>query len=129
MRSHYTCKQPNCLAQKFVVFGTTMDLQAHIVEEHAAEMSSRDKRDARRIEADFEFEGRRERGNNRDRDREPPASTSPPQGSSRQPVNVRRRDFGAHLTSENTLTHEATPITQVRSPSPLSIDVDPIVAE
>lgn len=55
MDDHYPCKQPSCLTQKFVVFGSTMDLQAHMVEEHGESMSSRDKKDARRILADFDF--------------------------------------------------------------------------
>ena len=50
-----------------------------MVEEHSSEMSARDKRDARRIDAAFEFEevgiggrrGRRDRGD-REREREPP---------------------------------------------------------
>lgn len=136
MNAHHPCKQPFCLSQKFVVFNTAMDLKAHVVEEHGAEMSSRDKKDARRVEADFEFEEvaagrrRRERGNNGTRDREPPTSAPPPQAS-RQPANARRRDFGANLTegvqpqNGNTSNHM-----QNRTPSPLPVaDVDPIVAE
>lgn len=131
MNSHHPCKQPSCLVQKFVVFGTAMDLKAHTVEEHGAEMSSRDKKDARRVEADFEFEQiaagrrRREGGNNRDRDREPP----PPSQTTRQPANVRRRDFGANLTSDGPQTSDPPGANQVRTSSPLPSDVDPLVFE
>lgn len=136
MNAHHPCKQPYCLSQKFVVFGTPMDLKAHVVEEHGAEMSSRDKKDARRVEAEFAFEeiggGRRqrERGNNSTRDREPPPSAPPPPAS-RQPTNVRRRDFGANLTDAVQSQNANTPShTQVRTASPLpAADVDPIVAE
>ena len=111
-----------------------MDLKAHTEEEHGAEMSSRDKKDARRVEADFEFEQsaasrrRREGGHNRDRDREPPPSAPTPQDT-RQPANLRRRDFGANLTSDGPQTSEAVPTAQARTNSPLPSDVDPLVAE
>lgn len=132
MHAHHPCKHPTCLARKFVVFGTAMDLKAHLVEEHGAEMSSRDKKDARRVEANFEFEDipggrrRRERGNNRDRDREPPPPQPP--GLPRQPLNIRRREFGANLTGDGVSIEDPSPSTvnRVVSPSP---DVDPVVAE
>lgn len=115
-----------------------MDLKAHMVEEHGAEMSSRDKKDARRIQADFEFEevsaggrrGRNDRGD-REREREPP----PAAGTSiNNAAGTRRRAaFGGNLTTEN-----ATPAPQSaaasrvqsrrQSPSPTA-DVDPAVAE
>ncbi|KDR73781.1 hypothetical protein GALMADRAFT_251582 [Galerina marginata CBS 339.88] len=115
--AHHPCNQPDCLARKFVVFNTPLDLKAHMVEEHGGDMTSRDKKDARRIQADFMFEevghngrhGRRdrERDRDRDRDREPPphqqqqpqATTSaaarqpPPGGGGR-----RREGFGGALT-------------------------------
>jgi E3 ubiquitin-protein ligase ZNF598 len=121
MRAHHSCKQPYCLAQKFVVFGTVMDLQAHTVEEHGAEMSSRDRKDARRIEAEFEFEdiavGRRRRDGNYDRgrDREPPPPARSSQG---QPVNARRRDFGANLTSDTPSFQGTTSSMQLLPASP-----------
>ena len=48
MHAHYPCRRAECLARKFVVFGSALDLKAHMVEEHGAEMSARDKRDAPR---------------------------------------------------------------------------------
>lgn len=115
MHAHYPCRRAECLARKFVVFGSAIDLKAHMVEDHGADMSARDRRDARRVEADFEFEevpsgagarrGRRERGD-RDRDREPPPHTHPvgqPPGSGARPqaAGARRREaFSGALTAE-----------------------------
>ncbi|CDO76948.1 hypothetical protein BN946_scf184587.g2 [Trametes cinnabarina] len=84
-----------------------------MVEEHGAEMSARDRRDARRVPAEFEFEevsagsggrrGRRDRGD-RERDREPPphvASQPPGAGARPQAAGARRREaFGGNLTTE-----------------------------
>jgi hypothetical protein len=61
------------VAQKFVVFASELDLKAHMVERHGESMSSKDLKDARRVDANFAFEelGRgRGRGNARDRERE-----------------------------------------------------------
>lgn len=101
-----------------MVFNTALDLKAHRVEDHGGDMSSRDKKDARRIETDFAFEevggrhghGRRdrERDRERERDRDPPpprqqqaqvslsstATTAPPPGSGAR----RREAFGGGLT-------------------------------
>ena len=70
-----------------MVFDTPLDLKAHTVEEHGGDMSSRDRKDARRVQADFAFEdvggrhghGRRERDRDRERerDREPPPQPPP----------------------------------------------------
>lgn len=115
-----------------------------MVEEHGADMSTRDRKDARRIQADFEFEevgvggrrgGRRDRGD-REREREPPpaaASSSAPSGPT--PAGSRRRAaFGGNLTAEGSNGASSTPngVSRVQSrrqsPSP-SGDVDPAVAE
>jgi E3 ubiquitin-protein ligase ZNF598 len=51
------CTAPNCLEQKFVVFDSEIDLQAHQVEVHATQLAS-DKRSraaARRIETHFTY--------------------------------------------------------------------------
>ncbi|KAI0819043.1 hypothetical protein BC629DRAFT_1466103 [Irpex lacteus] len=143
-QAHYPCHQPVCQARKFVVFGSALDLKAHMVEEHGADMSTRDRKDARRIQADFEFEevgvggrrgGRRDRGD-REREREPPpaaASSSAPSGPT--PAGSRRRAaFGGNLTAEGSNGASSTPngVSRVQSrrqsPSP-SGDVDPAVAE
>ncbi|KAF8077552.1 hypothetical protein FPV67DRAFT_40 [Lyophyllum atratum] len=153
-KAHHPCPQGQCLARKFVVFNTPLDLQAHMVEEHGNDMSSRDKKNAQRIQAEFEFEevgiggrhGRRDRGH-RDREREPPphqrqsgqqehataaaSAPTPPAGIVRPPGPGRRREgFGASLTADgggNSPNH-ATP-EQSRPPSPPRADVDPAVAE
>ncbi|KAI0345396.1 hypothetical protein BDW22DRAFT_1354324 [Trametopsis cervina] len=139
-QAHFPCNQPVCQQRKFVVFGSAMDLKAHMVEEHGAEMSSRDKKDARRIQANFEFEevgvggrrGGRERGERGDRGRE--RELPPHQGlSNTAAAGARRRAaFGGSLTAEgsNTPTQNAANIAQSRrrSPSPPS-DADPAVLE
>ncbi|KZT09676.1 uncharacterized protein LAESUDRAFT_646679 [Laetiporus sulphureus 93-53] len=109
IHAHHRCTHPQCLAQKFVVFGSALDLKAHMVEEHGAQMSSRDRKDARHIEVDFEFEeagmgnrwGRRDR-RDREREREPPPSAPTPPGPSRpNGAGGRRREaFGGNLTTD-----------------------------
>lgn len=151
--AHHPCTQSSCLARKFVVFNTHLDLQAHMVEEHGADMSARDKKDARRVQADFEFEevgtgGRRpRREHERDRDREPPPrpiqQPQPQPAATRPPAGGRRREgFGSSLTpsGSNAPTPangqrvlDSTPSGPSRraSPAPLvrSGDVDPLVLE
>ncbi|KAH8117281.1 hypothetical protein DFH11DRAFT_1816255, partial [Phellopilus nigrolimitatus] len=132
---HHPCNHPTCLAQKFVVFGSLMDLKAHMVEEHGANMSARDMKDARRLEAHFEFDEqrsnsgrRRERDRDREHDREPPPAPIPPS----RPLDRRREGFGAALTTENVpVSGTSTPAPNQRSgrssPSPSS-DLDPETA-
>lgn len=112
MHGHFPCIQPQCLARKFVVFGSALDLKAHMVEEHGAEMSARDKKDAMRIQAEFEFEevggagrrGRRDR-QGREREREPPplpVTSALARGSG---AGGRRREaFSGNLTLDNPST-------------------------
>lgn len=52
-RDHFPCKNPICIEKKFQVFGSPLDLQAHMMEEHGESMSSRDKAQARHIPIDF----------------------------------------------------------------------------
>jgi hypothetical protein len=94
-------------------------------------MSSRDKKNTQRVQAEFEFSnvgahrGRRDR----EREREPPPSTI-------QPRTVRRREaFGTHLTgsglaSSGAQTPQSGP-SRRGSPSPQRSgeDVDPVVAQ
>ncbi|KIP08883.1 hypothetical protein PHLGIDRAFT_506983 [Phlebiopsis gigantea 11061_1 CR5-6] len=136
-QAHFPCTYASCQAQKFVVFGSGLDLKAHMVEVHGSDMSARDMKDARRIQADFEFEevsaggrrgGRRDRGD-REHEREPPPHAGP---SRANPAGARRREaFGGNLTSDN--GPSATPpggVSRIpsrrQSPSP---DMDPAVAE
>lgn len=134
MQAHHPCMQPQCQARKFVVFGSVLDLKAHTVEEHGAEMSARDRKDAMRVQADFEFEevgvggrrGRRDRGD-REREREPPPTAGPARAGAR-----RREAFGGNLTSE-TPSRTANAGAQSQQPSrrqtPSPPDSDPQLAE
>lgn len=120
MKDHFPCKQQHCIEQKFVVFATEMDLKGHMVETHGAEMSSRDRREMRRLETDFEYEANRRRGGggNRERDRDPPP----------QPPNVRRRELGTGLTTETLAAGSSTPVPPVNFPAPPP-DADILTAE
>ncbi|KIY46880.1 hypothetical protein FISHEDRAFT_46411 [Fistulina hepatica ATCC 64428] len=127
--THYPCTQSECLARKFVVFNTPLDLQAHMVEEHGTSMSARDKKDARRVEATFEFEevglnrrGYRTREREREREREPPP---PP---TQTPARRRREGFGAALTNDSTSFDVLSP-NAAPPPVARNSDVDPTVAE
>lgn len=130
---HYACTQAACQAQKFVVFGSLMDLKAHMVDEHGANMSAKDMKDARRVETNFAFEEprgvggrRRERDRDRDAGRDPPPHTAAPQ---QRPLDRRREGFGAALTGENG-SGSNTPLNQRSgrsSPSPPN-DVNPETA-
>ncbi|KAI8982822.1 hypothetical protein BD414DRAFT_579107 [Trametes punicea] len=134
MHAHFPCRRAECLARKFVVFGSALDLKAHMVEEHGAEMSARDRRDARRVQAEFEFEevgagaggrrGRRDRGD-REREREPPPhppAQPPGAGARPQAAGARRREaFGGSLTAEGGQAQAASASQQAsrrQSPSP-----------
>ncbi|KAJ7279657.1 hypothetical protein C8J57DRAFT_136041 [Mycena rebaudengoi] len=138
--AHHPCPHSPCPSRKFVVFGSALDLQAHVVEEHGGEMGKGGRRDARRVEAGWDEvrsgqghghgrgRGReREPDRDRDRDREPP----PHQQAAPQPQRPngggggrRREGFGASLTVEGESTPTPTP-----SPPPPRADVDPAVAE
>lgn len=118
VQDHFVCPNPMCQAQKFVVFGSALDLKAHQVEVHGAEMSSRDRRDIRRVQADFAFEDiRGERGSrtNRERDREHHESNRPPP---RVPGG-RREAFGGRLTGggEAESTGGAPSVSRIPGPS------------
>ncbi|EAU80632.2 cytoplasmic protein [Coprinopsis cinerea okayama7 len=120
--AHYPCQHKECLAQKFVVFNTPLDLQAHMVEEHGADMSARDRKNAQRVQAEFTFEdaGRRygrqqqqqdhraARDEHQSRSVPPPpqastsASAPTPAQAQAGPVrgaNARRAAFGGSLTT------------------------------
>ncbi|KAG6882202.1 hypothetical protein C0993_011596 [Termitomyces sp. T159_Od127] len=109
-----------------------------MVEEHSGDMSSRVKKDVRRVQADFEFEevgrrGRRDRGSHRDREREPPPQGQQDPGPSSTPTVLRppgpgrrREGFGANLTVEG--ASNGTP-QRSRPSSPPRGDLDPAVLE
>lgn len=55
-KDHFLCESKECLDKKFVVFESELDYKAHQVAEHGAELSSREKRDALRVTANFHFD-------------------------------------------------------------------------
>lgn len=109
-----------------------------MVEEHGADMSSKDKKAARQIQADFEFEevggpgrrGRRDRGD-REREREPPPQPGPSRAANTGAAGARRREaFGGNLTAEG--SGNGTPNLsrqQSRQDVTASSDVDPALLE
>ncbi|PWN28329.1 hypothetical protein BDZ90DRAFT_270655 [Jaminaea rosea] len=125
--AHYLCPVKDCLDKKFVVFESEMDFKAHQVAEHQAQLSSKELKEAMRIEPNFHYDepssmagsssggraaggggGRKGRRGGREAD---PAPPSDPLGLSMLalranvpgagPANHSRRiNFGGHTTSE-----------------------------
>ncbi|KAJ7926223.1 hypothetical protein B0H13DRAFT_1973088 [Mycena leptocephala] len=141
--AHHPCPHGPCKERKFVVFGSALDLQAHLVEEHGGEMGKGGRRDARRVEAGWDEvragpgpghgRGRgRERDRDRDRERETPPHQPPQAQAQPQPQRPaggggrRREGFGAALTVEG--ESAPTPPPPTPSPPPPRADVDPAVA-
>ena len=129
---HHPCPHVDCLARKFVVFNTPIDLKVHMVEEHGADMNSKDRKDARRIHTDFIFEngrrGRRDRVGELDREtpsprlqqQQPHASSSTPASGQFLPTGLRRREgFGAALTESASISTRTNQ--NVRPPSPTEV--------
>ncbi|KAI0035050.1 hypothetical protein K488DRAFT_30207, partial [Vararia minispora EC-137] len=133
--AHFPCPNSSCQQRKFVVFGSMLDLKAHMVEEHGAEMTSRQQKDARRVQAGFEFQevnGGRRRGG-REREREPPpgsgaGSSSEPPGGGGRAGNSRRNRFGGHLTIEGEGGTTSAGPSRPRTPTPPPADMDPVTA-
>ncbi|TRM61268.1 hypothetical protein BD626DRAFT_501962 [Schizophyllum amplum] len=122
---HYPCHQTECQARKFVVFGSALDLQAHMVDEHGSTMSAKDIKDARRVQTGFDFEevpgagGRRRGQKERDRPRE--AQSQPAAGPSRP---SRRQGFSGSLTVDGSTPNNPTPPPAHRQASPPRADID-----
>ena len=129
-QAHFACTNSACQAQKFVVFGSALDLKAHQVEVHGAEMSSRDKKDARRVQAEFAFDdagGSSRRGRlAREREQEPPPALNRPPI---RPTGNRREAFGGRLTGEAGTASAATSPSGTPVPSTPPEDTDPVVGE
>ncbi len=53
---HWLCENAECLEKKFIVFESEVDFKAHQVQEHGNELSSRERREALRIEANFSYD-------------------------------------------------------------------------
>lgn len=77
---HFLCDSKQCLEQKFVVFESELDFKAHQVAEHGTELSSREKRDALRVTANFHYD--------------PNNTQSRPTGSTNQNARGRGREEG-----------------------------------
>lgn len=112
-----------------------------MVEEHGAEMSSRDKKDARRVNAAFDFQdappssgrrrgggpdgggssGGRERGQ---RDSQPQIAPRPTLGAEN-----RHSLIGAHLTAERDADDSSPEPSRQQANSPLPQSMDPVTAE
>ncbi|KAH9001023.1 hypothetical protein EDB92DRAFT_1824251 [Lactarius akahatsu] len=138
-QAHHLCPNPTCQASKFVVFGSRIDLQAHMVEEHGAEMSTRDKKDARRVDAAFEFQDASS-GSNRRRGGGPTGSGGGREREQRDPqpqlaprpisgLESRRNRFGAHLTTEGDANDLSPGPSRHQTPSPPPPSMDPITGE
>lgn len=134
-QAHHPCPNSSCQASKFVVFGSRIDLQAHMVEEHGAEMSTRDKKDARRVEAAFEFQDASSSSNRRrgggpggtgggGRDPQPLLAPRPISGA-----DSRRNRFGAHLTTEGDANDLSPGPSRHQTPSPPPPSMDPVTGE
>jgi E3 ubiquitin-protein ligase ZNF598 len=137
-----------------VVFDTALDLKAHTVEDHGGDMSSRDKKDARRVHADFAFEdvggrhghGRRDRDRERERgerDRDPPPQAPPPPRQQQAQVSLssaattapppgngarRREAFGGGLTQAGEAENNSRGISRPSTPQ-ATAEVDQAVIE
>lgn len=140
--SHFPCNHANCIAQKFVVFASELDLKAHMVEIHGESMSSKDLKDARRVDANFAFEeiGRgRGRGNARDREREAERERERARERDRNQVEAqasaessaqarRRHAFSGVLSTGNGIGSGAETPTQQPSNAPLFLDREDVDA-
>lgn len=111
-----------------------------MVEEHGAEMSTRDKKDARRVNATFEFQDTSSNSNRRrgggpgasggggrereQRESQPQIAPRPTLGS-----DSRRNRFGAHLTTEGDGNDVSPGPSRHQTPSPPPLFADPITGE
>ncbi|KZP18272.1 hypothetical protein FIBSPDRAFT_1046304 [Athelia psychrophila] len=137
--AHFACTQTSCQARKFVVFNSLLDLKGHMVDEHGQEMNSRDKKDARRVQAEFEFDelgsgggrhGRRGGGGGGGRGGGGGGGRdSPDAGPSRPNGNSRRNAFAGNLTVEGAGMNRTTPPGPSRRASPSPPPEDPVIAE
>ena len=52
---HFLCEEGECLAEKFMVFSTEIDMQAHIALKHSQKLSKAQARQARQLQVDIQF--------------------------------------------------------------------------
>lgn len=111
-----------------------------MVDEHGAEMSTRDQKDARRVNVNFEFQpgngggGRRRggQGGGGGQEREPPphmSNSNGPGPSTGGGGRSRRERFGGHLTTEGASTPNSAGPSRRQTPSPPPPDMDPVTAQ
>ncbi|KAF8516949.1 hypothetical protein BU17DRAFT_50348 [Hysterangium stoloniferum] len=134
---HHPCKEAHCQAQKFVVFGSALDLKAHLVEQHGSEMTARNRKDARRVEAGFNYSDRGEANGDSARsgqsrvgvrEREPP-EPGPWLGQGQgQGRNRRHERFGTSLTPVGD-TLPAVQRLQIDDQAEQTSDLDPALVE
>lgn len=98
------------------------------MEEHGSTMTVKDKKEARKITTEFQFEDSGQSEGRRRRDREPP-----PSQQSQRPPDRRRANFGAALTDNINVSSGSNQSNiqerRSRSASPNRENVDPAVAE
>ncbi|RXW12973.1 hypothetical protein EST38_g12882 [Candolleomyces aberdarensis] len=129
--AHFPCPQKECQARKFVVFNSALDLKGHMVGEHGGDMSARDRKDARRVQADFTFDDASRGG--RRAGPSTPAPAPAPTPTQNRPVGSgdrRRAAFGGALTTSQTAPSPAQSTPAASRPStPPTGAADPAVAE
>ncbi|KAJ2915232.1 hypothetical protein MD484_g5172, partial [Candolleomyces efflorescens] len=131
--AHHPCPQKECQARKFVVFNSALDLKAHMVEEHGGDMTARDRKDARRVQAEFTFEDTSRGGRRGGPSGSAPAPAPIPAPSQNRPTGSgdrRRAAFGGALTGSQPAPSPAQSTPAASRPStPPSGAADPAVAE
>ncbi|PKI85808.1 hypothetical protein MVES_000632 [Malassezia vespertilionis] len=104
--AHYVCSDSRCLEQKFVVFENEMELQVHQVQEHGKTLSSRERRDALRVDTSYLLQDaqpsnpRRRRGKGR--------ADGVSIAESRGQDSSRRAQFGHSLTEADSDAEQET---------------------
>lgn len=96
-KEHYLCPARECLEQKFVVFENQMEFQVHQVQEHGKTLSSREKRDALRVDANFLYESEQPEPSSSRRRKKGREGVSI-QAEEPAPTSSRRAQFGHALT-------------------------------
>ncbi|ORY82490.1 hypothetical protein BCR37DRAFT_379489 [Protomyces lactucae-debilis] len=142
-RDHFLCPDAGCLAQKFIVFGSEIDLKAHQLEAHPEGLRGQALKNAKRIQTDFQGyqpppNARGGRGPNRRAGEMdlPSISTSagPPLSREQQALQrqfeyqqslAQRGGFGYALTEPVDST--PPPVMQVQRPAQQSVRNEPLV--
>lgn len=115
---HFPCTEKDCLEKKFVVFGSNVDLQGHILKEHT---DGKKKGKGRQIALEFQYANPSSSSHNvrRDRTRTPSSEAPSPQLSTLSlndttPAADNRRirppsNFGSHLSSSSNVDNFPPP--------------------